>query len=267
MRDLVKLEWPSEAVALVTLTDFVPQHNLTCKGVSQLADAMEEARKEGARVTVLASGVPGHWFEHAYLDDISNLVGGRPATGDPSGWFRSLEEVSRKSVVTIAAITGDTSGGGCELGWGCDLRVAEKGARFSQPEVIIGVGTGIGGTCRLMRLIGRTATAEMVLTGQPVLAERIYELGGINRLVGKGEAVRVALEMASQMAKLPPMALAGMKRMLTEDEDLHLTQALANDQTISQTLFADPTAISNMDKIQKRLNKGETLAGIYWKRD
>ena len=265
MRDLVKLEWPSEAVALVTLKDTVPQHNLTCKGVTQLADAMEEARNEGARVTVLASGVPGHWFEHAYLDDICNLVGGRPASGDPAGWFRSLEEVSRKNVVTIAAISGDTSGGGCELGWGCDLRIAEQGCRFSQPEVIIGVGTGIGGTSRLMQLIGRTATAEMVLTGQPISAERLYSLGGLNRLVAKGEAVRVALEMAAQMARLPPAALAGMKRMLTEDEDLHLTQALANDQAISQTLFADPTAISNMERIQKRLNGGETLAGIYWK--
>jgi len=266
MRDLVKLEWPSEAVALVTLSDTAPQHNLTCKGVSQLADALEEARSEGARVSVLASGVPGHWYEHAYLDDIRNLVGGRAATGDPAGWFRSLSEVSRQNVVTIAAITGDTSGGGCELGWGCDLRVAEQGCRFSQPEVIIGVGTGIGGTSRLMRLIGRTATAELVLTGQPITAERLHALGGLNRLVAKGEAVRVALEMAEQMSRLPPAALAGMKKMLTEDEDLHLTQALANDQAISQTLFADPFAILNMEKIQKRLDGGETLAGIYWNR-
>ena len=114
---------------------------------------------------MLASGVPGHWYEHAYLEDIRNLVAGHAATGDPAGWFRSLNEVSRQNVVTIAAISGDTSGGGCELGWGCDLRVAERGTRFSQPEVIIGCGTGIGGTSRLTRLIGRTVTAEMVLTG------------------------------------------------------------------------------------------------------
>ena len=49
MRDLVKLEWPREGVALVTLTDFAPQHNLRCKGVSQLADALEEARHAGAQ--------------------------------------------------------------------------------------------------------------------------------------------------------------------------------------------------------------------------
>jgi enoyl-CoA hydratase/carnithine racemase len=264
MSELVKLEWHREGVALVTLSDNAPQHNLTCKGVSELADALEEARKGGARISVLASGVPGHWFEHAYLEDIRNLVAGRAATGDPAGWFRSLTEVSRQSVVTIAAISGDTSGGGCELGWGCDLRVAEQGVRFSQPEVIIGCGTGIGGTSRLMRLIGRTATAELVLMGQPITAERLYALGGLNRLVPKGAALRVALEMASHMANLPPVALAGMKRMLTEDEDLHLTAALNNDQTISQTLFADPVTVRNMEAFQQRFNAGESLESVYW---
>jgi enoyl-CoA hydratase/carnithine racemase len=265
MRDLVKIERPREGVALITLTDVAPQHNLTCKGVSQLADALEEARKGGARISVLASGVPGHWFEHAYLDDIRNLVGGRAASGDPAGWFRSLNEVSRQNVVTIAAISGDTSGGGCELGWGCDLRVAEQGVRFSQPEVIIGCGTGIGGTCRLTRLIGHTLAAEMVLTGEPITAERLYELGGLNRLVPKGSAVRVALEMAARMAAHPPAALAGMKRMLSEDEDLHLSAALENDQKISQALFADPTTVRNMESFQDRFNAGETLSEVYWR--
>jgi enoyl-CoA hydratase/carnithine racemase len=264
VQNIVKIEWPHEAVALVTLTDSVPQHNLTCNAVTQLADALEKARKAGARVSVLASGVPGHWYEHAYLDDIRNLVAGKAASGDPAGWFRSLSEVSRQNVVTIAAISGDTSGGGCELGWGCDLRVAEEGVRFSQPEVIIGCGTGIGGTCRLMRLIGRTATAELVLMGQPITAERLFALGGLNRVVPKGAAVRVALEMAAHMAALPPVALAGMKRMLVEDEDLHLSAALNNDQSISQTLFADPITVRNMETIQNRLNAGESLADVYW---
>ena len=264
MQDLVKLEWPHEGVALVTLADNVPQHNLSCNGVTQLANALEQARNAGARISILASGVPGHWFEHAYLDDIWHLVAGRAASGDPAGWFRSLNEVSRQRVVTIAAISGDTSGGGCELGWGCDLRVAEEGVRFSQPEVIIGCGTGIGGTCRLTRLIGRTMAAEMVLMGQPITAERLFALGGLNRLVPKGNAVRVALEMAVHMAALPPVALAGMKRMLTEDEDLHLSDALNNDQSISQTLFADPITVRNMEAFQKRFNAGDTLSDVYW---
>jgi enoyl-CoA hydratase/carnithine racemase len=264
MSKLVSVQWPHESVALVTLTDAAPNHNLTCDGVTQLADALESARLSGARVAVLASGASGHWFEHAYLEDIRNLVSGRPATGDPAGWMRSLHEVSRTNVVTIAAISGDTSGGGCELGWGCDLRIAEEGVRFSQPEVIIGCGTGIGGTCRLVQLIGRTVAAEMVLLGQPLTAQRLYELGGLNRIVAKGKAVETALQMAAQMVKLPAVSLAGMKRMLTEDEDLHLSAALDNDQAISQRLFADPVTIRNMEAFQKRFDAGESLASVYW---
>lgn len=260
----VKLEWPHDGVALLTLTDTAPNHNLTCAGVSELADRLAEARECGARVVVLASGVPGHWYEHAFLNDIRNLVGGRAASGDPAGWARSLHEVSRQNVVTVAAITGNTSGGGCELGWGCDLRVAEQGVLFSQPEVIIGCGTGIGGTSRLMRLIGRTVTAEAVLMGQPLSAERLYQLGGLNRLVEKGQALSTALAMAAHMAKLPPVALAGMKRMLTEDEDLHLSAALDNDQAISQALFADALTVSNMAAFQQRFDAGDSLEDAYF---
>jgi enoyl-CoA hydratase/carnithine racemase len=263
----VEIEWPAEGVALVTVFERETANHLTsCKTVSELADILEGSAAS-ARVVVLASGTPGHWLQHAYLADIRNLVEGKPATGNPAGWFRSLTALSRGPAVTIAAIAGDTSGGGCELGWACDLRVAEEQARFSQPEVIIGVGTGIGGTSRLMRLIGRTATAEIVLTGLPITARRLYELGGLNRLVGRGEAVGAALELARHIASLPPVAVAGMKKMLTEDEDLTLSAALENDQAISQTLFANADSMANMARIQARFDAGETIDEVYYKPD
>ncbi|MET0546565.1 MAG: enoyl-CoA hydratase/isomerase family protein [Caulobacterales bacterium] len=263
----VKLEIPSEGVALVTVGDGgMGAHTTSCATVSHLADTLDEAIAKGARVIVLASSVPGHWLEHSNLTDIVKLVNGEAASGDPAGWFRSLQTLNRGPAVTIAAVSGDTSGGGCELGWACDLRVAEEQVRFSQPEVMIGVGTGIGGTCRLMRLIGRTVTAEMVLMGEPLTAKRVYELGGVNRVVAKGKAVETALEMARRIAALPPQAVAGMKQMLGEDEDLNQSQGLENDQKISQTLFANADSVANMARIQKRLDAGETMDQVYWAR-
>ena len=260
----VELEWPHDGVALVTVfARDTANHTTSCKTVCDLADVLEGPAAE-ARVVVLASGIPGHWLEHTYLEDIRNLVQGKPASGDPAGWFRSLGAMSKGHAVTIAAIAGDTSGGGCELGWACDLRVAEEQARFSQPEVIIGVGTGIGGTSRLMRLIGRTATAEIVLTGRPVTARRLYELGGLNRLVGRGQAVPEAVGLARHIAALPPAAVAGMRKMLVEDEDLTLTAALDNDQAISQTLFANPDSMAGMARIQARFDAGEGMDEVYW---
>jgi len=265
MSSNITLAYPAEGVALVTVGNGgAPGHTTTCATVSFLADALDKAIAEGARVIVLASSVEGHWLEHAYLEDIRQLVLGNAASGDPAGWFRSLTTLNRGSAVTIAAINGDTSGGGCELGWACDMRVAEEQARFAQPEVIIGVGTGIGGTSRLVRLIGRTVTAEVVLTGLPLTAKRIYELGGINRLVAKGTAVEEALKLARHIASLPPQAVAGMKQMLAEDEDLNQTQGIENDQKISQTLFANAHSMESMAKIQARFDAGETMDEIYW---
>lgn len=261
----ISVERHGDGVALITVGSSGTANNTTtCATVTSLANALDEVIGEGARVIVLASSVEGHWLEHSYLDDIVQLVNGKAASGDPAGWFRSLQTLNRGPAVTIAAINGDTSGGGCELGWACDLRIVEEQARFSQPEVIIGVGTGIGGTSRLMRLIGRTATAEVVLTGKPLSARRLYELGGANRVVARGKAVEEALAMARDIAALPPQSVAGMKKMLGEAEDLNQTDGIANDQTIAQTLFADPDSLKSMSAIQARFDAGETMDQVYW---
>lgn len=261
----VTIDRPEDGVALLTVGDGGdPGHLTTCATVDHLANALDEVIADGARVIVLASSVPGHWLEHSSLDDLLNLVEGKEASGDGSGWFRSLQTINRGTAVTIAAVNGDTSGGGCELGWACDLRVAEEQARFSQPEVIIGAGTGIGGTSRLMRLIGRTVAAEVVLTGRPLSAQRLYELGGCNKVVPRGKAVEAALELASVIARNPPQAVAGMKKMLGEAEDLNQSDGIQNDQTISQSLFANPDSMATMRAYNDRLAAGETMDQAYW---
>jgi enoyl-CoA hydratase/carnithine racemase len=261
----VTTEWPHDGVALLTVGDGgEPGHLTSCATVHHLANALDDVVANGARVIVLASSVEGHWLEHSSLEDLLNLVEGKEASGDGTGWFRSLQTLNRGPAVTIAAIAGNTSGGGCELGWACDLRIAEEQARFSQPEVIIGAGTGIGGTSRLMRLIGRTVTAEMVLTGMPISAQRLYELGGCNRVVPKGRAVETALELAARIAANPPQAVAGMKKMLGEAEDLTQTQGIENDQTISQSLFANPDSMATMRAYSERLAAGESMDKAYW---
>ena len=82
--ELVTLERPGDGIALVTMSHPEIQNFGSCEGISQLAERLNEAREGGARVTVLASGVPGHWFEHAWLTDLHALVQGEPTSGD--GW-------------------------------------------------------------------------------------------------------------------------------------------------------------------------------------
>ncbi|MXW27191.1 MAG: enoyl-CoA hydratase/isomerase family protein, partial [Dehalococcoidia bacterium] len=150
-----------------------------------------------------------------------------------------------------------------ELGWACDLRIAEEQARFGQPEVQIALTTGIGGTSRLARIIGRTATAEMVLDGTPMTAQRIYELGGVNRVVPDGTSVEVALDWASRLADRPAQALATLKQILIDNDDLGLSEALTNEQRLFQTVVGTEEAIATMGDIQDRFDAGESIESVY----
>lgn len=264
MREFVSLTRPREGVALITMTNPAIINFGSWKAIGEVADALREAREGGARVSVLASGVPGHWFQHAWLTDLVAAMKGEPTTGEGIAWFNCLNELNQTDVVTIAAISGDTNGGGCELGWACDLRIAEEQALFGQPEVGIGVGTGIGGTSRLRHLIGRTVVAEMVLLGYPLTAQRVYELGGVNRVVPAGKAQEVALEWAGIMADRPAPALRGIKQMLTEGDNLiGIPDAVLNDQRIFQTFSGSAEAIATMQDKQARFDAGETPRTVY----
>ena len=263
MSEIVALQRPSAGVAVLTMTNSSISNFGSFEAVDQLAAQMTEAREGGARIVVLASGLEDHWYEHAWLTDLQAMFKGEKTTGTGAGWFRALQEMARPEVVYIAAINGDSSGGGVELGWACDLRVAEAQAQFSQPEVMINLATGIGGTCRLLRLIGPTVTAEMVLDGAPVTAQRMYELGGVNRVVGKGESTAYAIEWATRLGSRPPDSLRVLKQMLLDAQNLHLNDAMANEQKLFQGVATTPDAMEGMKKIQGRFNAGETLRDVY----
>jgi enoyl-CoA hydratase/carnithine racemase len=260
---LVTVERPREGVALITLANPAIGNFGSWEAIDALARGLREAREGGARASVIASGVPGHWIEHAWLPDLEATLCGKHASGSPASWFLALQELAHVEVVTIAAIAGDCSGGGAELGWACDLRIAEEQARFSQPEVMIGVATGIGGTSRLVRLVGRTAAAEMVLDGAPVGAQRLHQLGAVNRVVAAGEAVPEALAWAERIAARPRHSLAALKRMLNDAENLPLGEALANEQRIFQETARRPEALEGMRRTQARFDAGETPRDVY----
>ena len=263
MAERVVLSRPAEGVALLTLDTAEIGGFVSWEAVDALAEKLGEARNGGARVAVLASAFDGHWFEHAWLRDLCNMVEGRETSSAGAGWFQALEELTSPHLVTIAAVSGDCSGGGAELGWACDLRVAEEQATFAQPEVLLGIPTGIGGTARLARLVGRTVAAEMVLDGAPVPARRVYDLGGVNRIVPRGKAVEVSVEWATRLATRPPAAIAALKEVLNHSEDQTMTDALANEQAVFQRVAGTPEALERMKAAQARFDAGEPIRDVY----
>jgi enoyl-CoA hydratase len=116
----------------------------------------------------------------------------------------------------VAAIEGFAVAGGLEIALACDLIVAARGAKLGIPEAKRSLVAAAGGLLRLPRRMPYHLAMEMALTGDPISAERGFEVGLVNRLAEPGEAVAVARELAAAVAANGPLALEASKRILVE---------------------------------------------------
>ena len=154
-------------------------------------------------------------------------------------WGRELTEsftqVQHIPKPVIAAITGYALGGGYELALCADFRVMGTSAKIGQPEILLGVIPGAGGTQRLARLVGPAKAKDLVFTGRHVGAEEALEIGLADAVVPDVEVYETAVAMARKFAAGPPLALAAAKRAIDEGLELPLHEAL----TLETRLFAE----------------------------
>jgi len=151
---------------------------------------------------------------------------------------RLWDAISRCPKPIIAAVNGYALGGGCELAMHCDVIVAGESARFAQPEVKLGLMPGAGGTQRLVRAVGKYQAMRMALTGCIIQAPEALAMGLLSEVVADDQALPRALELATQIASLPPLAVAQIKEVILAGADLPLDSALALERKAFQLLFA-----------------------------
>jgi enoyl-CoA hydratase len=149
----------------------------------------------------------------AGMDLKAFVTGERPWVGD-RGFAGIVQRPPAKPL--IAAIEGFAVAGGLEIALACDLIVAARGAKLGIPEVKRSLVAAAGALLRLPRALPRGVAMELALTGEPISAERGYELGLVNRLAEPGDALVQALALAEAIAANGPLALAATKRILTE---------------------------------------------------
>ena len=133
-----------------------------------------------------------------------------PRHDSDSGW-RMARAMDELRAVTIAQIHGWCVGGGLVVAGVCDLRVASDDARFSIPEVDLGIPLAWGGIPRLVREIGPAATKELVMTCRPFGADEALRLGFLNRVVGSADLETAVEELAQTLAAKPKLALLSTK--------------------------------------------------------
>ena len=124
-------------------------------------------------------------------------------------------------VVTGAGNNAFCAGGGLELALACDLRIAATNARFSAPEVNLGMIPGYGGTQRLPKTVGKAKAKELILTAKTIRADEALRLGLVNQVVPDGEELRAAKDVAMQIASKAPLAVRAAKKAINEGWEKH----------------------------------------------
>jgi enoyl-CoA hydratase len=149
--------------------------------------------------------------------DLKAFVAGERPHVPGRGFAGTVERPSAKPL--IAAVEGFAVAGGLEVALACDLLVAARGAKLGVPEVKRSLVAAGGALLRLPRALPRNLAMELALTGDPIDAERGYELGLVNRLADPGKALDGALELAATVAANGPLALAATKAILAQAGD------------------------------------------------
>ena len=137
--------------------------------------------------------------------------------------------------MVIAAVSGYALGGGCELALACDYRIAGERAVFGQPEILLGVIPGGGGTQRLARLVGPSRAKELCITGRQVKADEALRIGLADEVVPNDELHARAMELAAECARGPLVAQAYAKQVI----DRGLSASLAEGLQYEQDLFVE----------------------------
>lgn len=219
------VSYPAEGVGLI-LMDNPPKNFGSYELLEKIGEGLEAVSRAKCSVVILASDVPGYFMAHAWLPDVVAAYTGGKVSGDPRSWRRLTNELERGPLISIAANHGQAWGGGSELSWACNLRIAGRSATYGQPESVLGVIPGAGGTVRLPRLVGQSKAMEIILSADPISAQEALALGLINRIVPDDRLREETIAWAAHIASRPRWALQAAKRGIFQTWDLPFEDAV-----------------------------------------
>jgi enoyl-CoA hydratase len=246
-RELVRVDYPAPApasaapstvldgVALVTLDRPEALNALSFDLLDSLAAELEALDVDPDARAVVITGSGSRAF--AAGADIRELAPQSSASLHEGGRFRAWDRLWAVGLPLIAAVRGFALGGGCELAMSCDMIVAAEDAAFGQPEIRIGVMPGAGGTQRLTRAIGKARAMELILTGRSIGAVEAESLGLVTMVVPPEATIDAALELASRIAAMPPLAVRSAVTAIRDADERALADGLAREREAFFRLF------------------------------
>ncbi|MFP5225599.1 MAG: enoyl-CoA hydratase/isomerase family protein [Actinomycetota bacterium] len=177
---------------------------------------------------IFAAGADIKAMAEATPEQMHERIGGLQAS------FTAIEQIPK---VVIAAVNGFALGGGCELAMCADFRVIADNAQMGQPEILLGVIPGAGGTQRLTRLVGPSRAKDIIYSGRFVGCVEAREIGLADVVVAPDQTIARATEMAAAYAKGPTRALAAAKSAIEARSSMPMAEGLAHEARLFADLF------------------------------
>jgi enoyl-CoA hydratase len=246
---LLQEDRPAEGVALLRLSRPAVLNALNLALRQALAEAFTRLEVQAAVRVIVLTGSERAFCAGA---DLNEYVDATPPDILARHMDRLWGAIGRCRKPVIAAVRGHALGGGCELAMHADILIAGEGARFGQPEVLIGIMPGGGATQRLTRVVGKFRAMKLMMTGAPISAAEALTMGLASEVVPDAEVLPRALALAAQLAQGPQQALQFIKEAVIEGMNLPLDQGLTFERKSFQLLFATE---DKTEGIRARLQK------------
>ncbi|MFD4629673.1 enoyl-CoA hydratase/isomerase family protein [Streptomyces sp. NPDC058284] len=226
----------AEGVGTIRL-DRPPMNALDIAVQDRLKELAEEAtRRDDVRAVVLYGGekvfAAGADIKEMQAMDHAAMVARSGALQE------SFTAIARIPKPVVAAVTGYALGGGCELALCADFRIAADNAKLGQPEILLGLIPGAGGTQRLARLVGPSRAKDLIFTGRQMKADEALAIGLVDRVVPAAEVYEQAHAWAARLARGPAIALRAAKESIDAGLETSLDTGLAIERTWFAGLFA-----------------------------
>ncbi|SDH45435.1 enoyl-CoA hydratase [Actinokineospora alba] len=235
MGEFVRLE-VEDGIGTIRL-DRPPMNAINRQLQAELREVAQEARERDDVKAVIVYGGPKVFAAGADVKEFAEMSYTDIADYAPE-LTGSLTAIAELPKPTVAAITGFALGGGFELALCCDRRIAGDNAKVGQPEILLGIIPGAGGTQRLARLIGPSKTKDLVYTGRFVKAEEALTLGMVDEVVAPDDVYEAAKRWAGQFTSGASRALAAAKAAIDGGLDNDLASGLKLETNLFAALFA-----------------------------
>ena len=236
MGEFVNLEVAESGVGTIRL-DRPKVNALNAQVAGEIDEAVAQAKGDDAVRAVVIWGGEKVFAAGADIKEMEtrDAVSMYRYIGDFQDVFSRLEQLPKP---TVAAINGYALGGGCELSLACDFRVCATDSNLGQPEILLGVIPGAGGTQRLPRLVGVGRAKDIIYTGRFVAAEEALAIGLVHEVVDPEEVYPRAVKLAERLARGPGVALMAAKQAIQNGMQVDMPSGLLIERQAFAALFA-----------------------------